>query len=187
MAGSEGWGRIVYAKDERGVILDSQVVPAGEETPEGFEDSAEYESVVISPTEGPPVAESRLTTWDGVVLGQTVDVIKGDEQEGPSQPGGPDVDSEDSVEQGGEVVVDGDPAPDAGQTVDEVKDEADQQEGPSDPGGDSESVEVPPQGGPGSGAPAWRQYAASQGVSVSEDASRDEIIAALKAAGKPVS
>jgi hypothetical protein len=132
------------------------------------------------------VAESRLTTWDGVVLGQTVDVIKGDEQEGPSQPGGlddVDFDAPDTVEPGDELVSD--PEADSGQTVDEVKGEA--QEGPSDPGGDSgDGSSVPPQGGPGSGAPAWRQYAASQGVSVPEGAGRDEIIAALKAAGKPV-
>jgi hypothetical protein len=180
MAGTEGWGRIVYSKDERGVILDSQVVPAGEETPEGFEDSAAYESVVISPTEGPPVAESRLTTWDGVVLGQTIDVIKGDEQEGPSQPGGPD-----DVDSDGEVVGTEPGSTVTGLTVDEVKDEADQQDGPSEPGGESASA-APPQGGPGSGKEAWAQYAAAQDVSVPEDASRDEIIAAVKAAGKPV-
>jgi hypothetical protein len=185
MAGNEDWSRIVYSKDERGVILDSRVIGADDEVPEGFEEKAEYQTVVTSPTEGPPVAESRLTTWDGVVLGQTIDVIKGDAQEGPSQPGGPDVvDSDD--EPGDEVVVNGDPSPDAGLTVDEVK--GDEQEGPSDPGGEtSGEASVPPQGGPGSGKEAWAQYAATYpDVSVPEDASRDEIIAALKAAGKPV-
>jgi hypothetical protein len=44
----------------------------------------------------------------------------------------------------------------------------------------------PPQGGPGSGKEAWAQYAAAQRVSVAEDASRDEIIAAIEKAGKPV-
>lgn len=197
MAGTEGWGRIVYRKDERGVILDSQVVAADEETPEGFEEKAEYQTVVISPTEGPSVDESRLTTWDGLVLGQTVDVIKGDEQEGPSQPGGVDkddvdFDEPDTVESGGEVVV-GDGEILTGETVDEVKDDADQQEGPSDPGGSSEGESEdeefegpPPQGGPGSGKEAWSQYAASKDVSVPENATRDEIVAAVQKAGHPV-
>lgn len=44
----------------------------------------------------------------------------------------------------------------------------------------------PPKGGPGSGAEAWAQYAADQGVSVAEGASRDEIVEALSKAGKPV-
>lgn len=43
----------------------------------------------------------------------------------------------------------------------------------------------PPKGGPGSGAPAWRDYAASKGVQVADDASRDDVIAALTAAGVP--
>lgn len=179
MAGSEGWGRIVYRKDERGVILDSQVVPAGEETPEGFEDKAEYQTVVISPTEGRPVDESRLTlTKNAVDLRQTVDVIKGDEQEGPSDPG---------AQSDGDYEITTEDESDAGQTIDEVKDEADEQEGPSDPGSDSDDGEgPPPQSGPGSGKAVWEQYAAKQDVSVPEDATRDDIIAAVKKAGKPV-
>lgn len=42
---------------------------------------------------------------------------------------------------------------------------------------------IPPKGGPGSGAPAWREYAAESGVEVDEEASRDEVIEALTAAG----
>jgi hypothetical protein len=51
---------------------------------------------------------------------------------------------------------------------------------------DGGGAEVPPRSGPGSGAPVWREYATSQGISVADDASRDEVISALKSAGKPV-
>jgi len=43
----------------------------------------------------------------------------------------------------------------------------------------------PPKGGAGSGAPAWRDYAASKGVEVSADASREDVLAALDAASVP--
>ena len=43
----------------------------------------------------------------------------------------------------------------------------------------------PPKGGPGSGAPAWREYAASKDVEVADDASREDVIAALTEAGVP--
>jgi len=43
----------------------------------------------------------------------------------------------------------------------------------------------PPKGGAGSGAPAWRKYAASKNVEVAEDASREDVVAALEAAGVP--
>jgi len=43
----------------------------------------------------------------------------------------------------------------------------------------------PPKGGAGSGAPAWRAYAAKKGVEVAEDASREDVVAALEAAGVP--
>lgn len=41
----------------------------------------------------------------------------------------------------------------------------------------------PPKGGAGSGAPAWREYAAKRQVEVAEDASREDVWAALEAAG----
>lgn len=41
----------------------------------------------------------------------------------------------------------------------------------------------PPKGGAGSGAPAWREYAARNNVEVAEDASREDVVAALDAAG----
>ena len=44
---------------------------------------------------------------------------------------------------------------------------------------------IPPRGGAGSGAPAWREYAASKGVEVAADASREDCITALDAAGVP--
>jgi hypothetical protein len=143
--------RIVYQKDERGVILGGQVVADDEETPEGFEDKVEYETYVPQPGKTPEVAESVLTTWDGVVLGQTVDAIKeaNEAQEGPSQPGGEDVEYDASDEVPGTVKSTGDEVKaddgssefDASQTVDEIKDEADRQEGPSDPRGESSEDE----------------------------------------------
>lgn len=47
------------------------------------------------------------------------------------------------------------------------------------------ATSIPPRGGPGSGAPEWREYARSRGVEVADDASREDVIAALEAAGKP--
>lgn len=44
---------------------------------------------------------------------------------------------------------------------------------------------VPPRGGAGSGKDAWSAYAASKGVDVDAEASRDDIIAALDDAGVP--
>lgn len=44
---------------------------------------------------------------------------------------------------------------------------------------------VPPKGGPGSGAPAWREYAASKDVEVADDASREDVWAALEKANVP--
>lgn len=41
----------------------------------------------------------------------------------------------------------------------------------------------PPKSGPGSGAPKWREYAASHQVDVPADASRETVIAALDEAG----
>lgn len=40
----------------------------------------------------------------------------------------------------------------------------------------------PPRGGPGSGLPEWLAYAADHDIDVPEDASRDEVIAAVEAA-----
>lgn len=53
-------------------------------------------------------------------------------------------------------------------------------------GGDGEDAsEVPPQSGRGSGKDAWAAYAEAHGVTVDEDATRDQIIADLEAAGVP--
>lgn len=49
-------------------------------------------------------------------------------------------------------------------------------------GGDSDGP--PPKSGRGSGVGAWSDYAAEQGVTVDDDATRDDIIEALEAAGK---
>lgn len=50
---------------------------------------------------------------------------------------------------------------------------------------DSGEPKPPPTRGTGSGGEEWRAYARSVGVEVAEDASRDDVIAALAAAGKP--
>jgi hypothetical protein len=53
-------------------------------------------------------------------------------------------------------------------------------------GGDTgRSDGPPPKSGAGSGAKAWRGYAEAEGVTVDEKASRDDVIAALEAAGVP--
>jgi hypothetical protein len=44
---------------------------------------------------------------------------------------------------------------------------------------------IPARSGPGSGAEKWRAYAADQQVEVPADASREDVIEALDAAGKP--
>lgn len=43
-----------------------------------------------------------------------------------------------------------------------------------------DSAETPPRAGAESGVEAWRSYAASKGIEVPEDASRDDIIAAVE-------
>lgn len=54
--------------------------------------------------------------------------------------------------------------------------------GPVEDGGGGDGEAPPPRSGPGSGAPAWREYAARNGVEVAPDESRDDVIAALDAA-----
>jgi hypothetical protein len=157
MAGTEGWGRIVYRKDERGVILDSAIVGPEDDVPEGFEESAEYESLEWTTKEAAPVDESKLTVSENQVdLRQTVDVIKSDAevQEGPTDPGAQSDDDfevlteiEGGLKPGDEVAADDGSAQfDASQTVDEVKDEADAQEGPSDPRGEQSAGDDPDDG-----------------------------------------
>lgn len=46
-------------------------------------------------------------------------------------------------------------------------------------------LEAPPRGGAGSGVEAWAAYAAAAAVPVDADATREDIIAALDAAGVP--
>lgn len=54
--------------------------------------------------------------------------------------------------------------------------------GGPDTGGDTPPA-IPPKGGAGSAAENWRGYARSQGVDVAEDATREDVVAALEAAG----
>ena len=58
---------------------------------------------------------------------------------------------------------------------------AESQATPTEPAADT----PPPKGGAGSGAQAWRDYATSKGVEVPADASREDVIATLDAAGVP--
>lgn len=139
MAGS----RIVYDKDERGVIVGSAVVLDDEETPEGFEDTAEYHTYLPTSTEEPPVEESKLTVWEGVDLSQSVDAIKNtaEQQEGPTDPAAlrdsGEIKGKDRATVEGTVrlteqvvtVDDGSAEHDSSQTVDAVKNANDQQEG----------------------------------------------------------
>ncbi|MCX4470458.1 hypothetical protein OOK41_09080 [Micromonospora sp. NBC_01655] len=50
-------------------------------------------------------------------------------------------------------------------------------------GSGSSEGDPPPKGGAGSGAQAWREYAAANNVEVAADASREDVVAALDAAG----
>jgi hypothetical protein len=52
-----------------------------------------------------------------------------------------------------------------------------------EPNGGQAPAGEPPRGGAGSGRDAWAAYAAEKGVTVPDDASRDDIIAALVEAG----
>lgn len=52
-------------------------------------------------------------------------------------------------------------------------------------GGDADPDGPPPKGGPGSGAPAWREYAAKRNVEVAADASREDVWEALDKARVP--
>lgn len=55
----------------------------------------------------------------------------------------------------------------------------------SAPAGGGQGVKVPPMRGSGSGAEEWRAYARSVEVEVADDASREDVVAALSAVGKP--
>lgn len=61
-------------------------------------------------------------------------------------------------------------------------------EGSTDAAGTAASDGPPPRSGKGSGIDAWTAYAASfdPPVEVADDASRDDVIAAIEAAGHPV-
>ena len=48
-------------------------------------------------------------------------------------------------------------------------------------GGDEPDVEAPPRSGAGSGVGAWAKYARTLGLTVTDDMSRDDIIAAVDA------
>lgn len=78
------------------------------------------------------------------------------------------------------VILDEEPVQDAS-TSDQGAREDTKEQGD----GDEQPPTPPAQGGPGSGAEAWRNYAAKVGVDVPQDASRDDVITALEAAGKP--
>ncbi len=62
---------------------------------------------------------------------------------------------------------------------------AEQPAGAQQKAGAGSESEIPPKGGAGSGAEHWRAYAAKVDVEIADDASREDVIAALEAAGKP--
>lgn len=176
MAGTEGWSRVLHRQDERGVIVESRVFGPDDEVPDDF-GPVDYKPVYdVREDDQEPVAESVLTPWESPAsLGWV-------EQPEPE-----------------EAIEDIESEVDESETVDESDDgtprEAREQSEDGDLTGAEEEVDeqlaesevsAPPQGGPGSGREAWSQYAAANGVSVPEDATRDEIIAAVDKAGFPV-
>lgn len=56
----------------------------------------------------------------------------------------------------------------------------------ADPVGEPGPVEHPPLAGPGSSRRAWEDHAASLGVTVTDDMTRKDIIAAVESAGYPL-
>lgn len=58
---------------------------------------------------------------------------------------------------------------------------ADESDEDTDDGDTTEGSGEPPRAGKGSGLEAWRTYAQAQGISVPDDANRDDIIAAVDA------
>jgi len=67
MSGTEGWSRILHRKDERGVIVESQVFGPDDEIPGGFE-AAQYQPVyeVREDTQA-PVDEVNQKPWDSPI------------------------------------------------------------------------------------------------------------------------
>jgi hypothetical protein len=89
------------------------------------------------------------------------------------------------LDHGGKVPAKGDEVAQLKARIAELEQErAESGRSPADDPGNV-PASVPPRSGPGSGADKWRAYAAGQGVQVDENASRDDVIAALTAAGKP--
>lgn len=93
--------------------------------------------------------------------------------------GAPAVEPAESVEAPAEAFVDAPPSDAAAPDLVETN-------STPEPPSSQTAVEPPPQSGRGASAEKWREYAASQGVEVAEDAKRDDVIDALRAAGKPV-
>lgn len=56
-------------------------------------------------------------------------------------------------------------------------------ESDEEPEDDEEPEGLPPMSGKGSGRDAWAAYAQANGVAVDDDATRDQIVAGLEAAG----
>lgn len=62
---------------------------------------------------------------------------------------------------------------------------ADAEDSGSSGSGSGSGNGIPPKGGAGSGVDAWKAYAGKLDVKVADDASRDDVIAAIEAAGHP--
>lgn len=89
----------------------------------------------------------------------------------PAPDTGPDLPPADTVPQGGDQAQP--ETPDAGDQPSAEPKPDDQQDAAGDP---------PPLGGAGSGRDAWAAYAEAQGVEVTEEMSRDDIVEAVRAA-----
>lgn len=173
----------LHRKDERGVIVESRVFGPDDEIPEGFGTDGYQPVYGVREDDQEPVAESVLTTWESpVAKGTWVEQPEPEEVEDelPSVDEEPDGDDGDELSEGSPLQA----REEAGGELTEAETEAlDAVE--SDETEDS-GLPVPPQGGPGSGKDVWAAYADSKGVEYDDDATRDEIIAACKAAGVPV-
>lgn len=140
---------------------------AEEEVDESLEDDDEPEDDEPEVDEGTP-RQAREQSEDGESTGAEEEVdesLESDEDQS---------DDEDSDE-----VDSGTPVQAREQAGEELT--GAEQEAAED--SDSGSDEPPPRGGAGSGSDAWTAYAGRKGVSIPEDASRDEIIAAVEKAG----
>ena len=172
---ADGGYTILHRKDERGVIVESKAFGPDDEVPEDF-GKATYTKIDPVTARKREVAESKLTPWESpIAKGMWIGV------------------EAEAVEQAAEDLDEVDDEPEDSDELDEgtPREAREQSEDGELTGAEEEvdealALEAPPQGGPGSGKDVWAQYAAANGVEVSDNATRDDIIAACEKAGIPV-